>query len=116
MSRSYFSSDGQPSAPDQYQQFTETTPQPINNQSSSHDSSTAAGAPEGYTLVYPNNSFPDADAAPQYHGTSTRESSDGTTFEDRLRSLMRRQGDELRAFAEREGRNVDEVNLAVIYC
>ncbi|CAE6366996.1 unnamed protein product [Rhizoctonia solani] len=110
MSRTYFSSDGQAGAPDQYQQFTETTSQPISNQSPSHDSTGPAGAPEGYSLVYADNTFPDADATSQYHATTgTGESPDGTTFEDRLRSLMRRQGDELRAFAEREGRNVDEI-------
>ncbi|KAJ1300020.1 hypothetical protein OPQ81_011140 [Rhizoctonia solani] len=110
MSRAYFSSDGQSGAADQYQQFTETTSQPLSNQSPNHDSSGPAGAPEGYSLVYADNSFPDTDATPQYHTTpGTGESPDGSTFEDRLRSLMRRQGDELRAFAEREGRNVDEI-------
>ncbi|KAH7325287.1 hypothetical protein B0J17DRAFT_681770 [Rhizoctonia solani] len=110
MSRTYFSSDGQSSGPDQYQQFTETTSQPLSNQSPSHDSTGPTGAPEGYSLVYGDNAFPDADAAPQYHTTpGTGESPDGSAFDDRLRSLMRRQGDELRAFAEREGRNIDEI-------
>ncbi|CAE6434518.1 unnamed protein product [Rhizoctonia solani] len=110
MSRTYFSPDGQAGAPDQYQQFTETTSQPISNQSPSHDSTGPAGAPEGYSLVYADNTFPDTDGTSQYHNTTgTGEPSDGTTLEDRLRSLMRRQGDELRAFAEREGRSVDEI-------
>ncbi|CAE7130684.1 unnamed protein product [Rhizoctonia solani] len=108
MSRTYFSSDGQSGGPDQYQQFTETASQPLSTQSPSHDSSGPTGAPEGYSLVYADGTFPEADAASQYHTTSG-ESPDGATFEDRLRSLMRRQGDELRAFAEREGRNIDEI-------
>ncbi|CAE6436770.1 unnamed protein product [Rhizoctonia solani] len=110
MSRTYFSSDGQSGGPDQYQQFTENASQPLSTQSPSHDSTGPAGAPEGYSLVYADGAFPDADSAPQYHTASgPAESPDGTTFEDRLRALMRRQGDELRVFAEREGRNIDEI-------
>ncbi|CUA72657.1 hypothetical protein RSOLAG22IIIB_04977 [Rhizoctonia solani] len=109
MSRTYFSSDAQSGGPDQYQQFTENPSQPLSNQSPNHDSTGPTGAPE-YSLVYTDGSFPDADSTPQYHTTSgTGESPDGTTFEDRLRGLMRRQGDELRAFAEQEGRNIDEI-------
>ncbi|KAG8767042.1 hypothetical protein FRC12_006478, partial [Ceratobasidium sp. 428] len=52
------------------------------------------GLPEGYGLVYGDNKF---------------SSINGATFEDRLRSLMRQQGDELRAFTEREGRNIGEI-------
>jgi hypothetical protein len=103
MSRAYFSPDGQPSAPDQYQQFTESTPQPP----PSHDSGQPSGAPEGYGLVYPDGPYSNADAPPQYHAG---ESPEGATFEERLRALMRQQGDELRTFADREGRNVDEVS------
>ncbi|CAE6536443.1 unnamed protein product [Rhizoctonia solani] len=109
MSRTYFSSDGQSGAPDQYQQFAETTSQPLSNQSPSHDSSGPTGATEAYGLVYADSAFPDTDATSQYHTTTGTGEPDGTTFEDRLRSLMRRQGDELRAFAEREGRNADEI-------
>ncbi|KAG8706270.1 hypothetical protein FRC09_002497 [Ceratobasidium sp. 395] len=95
MSRAYFSPDGQPSAPDQYQQFAESTPQT----SASHDSGQASGGPEGYGLVYGDNTF---------------SSTDGATFEDRLRSLMRQQGDELRAFAEREGRDINEIRSQAV--
>ncbi|KAG8750299.1 hypothetical protein FRC11_010539 [Ceratobasidium sp. 423] len=114
MSRTYFSSDGQSGAPDQYQQFTETASQPLSNQSPSHDSAGPSGGPDSYSLVYADNTFPDTDGTSQYHTTSGTGEPDGTTFEDRLRSLMRRQGDELRAFAEREGRNVDEVGSIVL--
>ncbi|KAF8751832.1 hypothetical protein RHS01_08453 [Rhizoctonia solani] len=111
MSRTYFAPDGQTSASDQYQQFAENATQPISNQSPTHDSTGPTGAPEGYSLVYADNAFQDTDTTSQYHAAAgAGESPDGTTFEDRLRSLMRRQGDELRAFAEREARNVDEVN------
>ncbi|KAF8676856.1 hypothetical protein RhiXN_03412 [Rhizoctonia solani] len=110
MSRTYFAPDGQTSASDQYQQFAENATQPISNQSPTHDSTGPTGAPEGYSLVYADNAFQDTDTTSQYHAAAgAGESPDGTTFEDRLRSLMRRQGDELRAFAEREARNVDEI-------
>ncbi|KAG9074478.1 hypothetical protein FS749_013962 [Ceratobasidium sp. UAMH 11750] len=95
MSRAYFSPDGQPSAPDQYQQFAESTSQAA----SSHDSGPGSGGPEGYGLVYGDNTF---------------SSTDGATFEERLRALMRQQGDELRSFAEREGRNVDEIRSQAV--
>lgn len=108
MSRAYYSPDGQASASDQYQQFTETTPQPLSNQSSAHESGPPPGAPEGYSLVYGDGPFSGNEAPPQYR---TGELPEATTFEERLRSLMRQQGDELRAFADREGRNIDEVRV-----
>jgi hypothetical protein len=103
MSRTYFSPDGQPSALYQYQNFTRSTPQPA----SSHDSGQPSGASEGYGLVYPDGPSSSVDASSQYHAGGLPE---GTTFEARLRGLMRQQGDELWTFADCEGRNVDEVS------
>ncbi|QRV75614.1 hypothetical protein RhiJN_03629 [Ceratobasidium sp. AG-Ba] len=84
MSRSYYSPDGQANAADQYQQFAE----PATQATPTHGSGPSG---DGYGLVYPDGGFSGAD---------------GSTFEDRLRSLMRQQADDLRAFAEREGRNI----------